>query len=369
MAGLHSAPRSRIVAPVNGAPFAFEVAYRKGIELCGHGLWLDPRGSRPLAFVSHAHSDHLGRHREVIATPGTIRLMRERLGRGRRREHPVAFGEPFSLPQLPGVRIELLPAGHIVGSAQIYLEAEGEVGRPGGVGGSLLYTGDFKLRASFCAERATWRHAETLVMETTFGKPRYRMPPADEVIAQIVDFCRQTVAEGATPVLLAYSLGKAQEAVWALLGAGLVPALHDTVFRMTEICRTLVPEFPGGYVRHGVEREAAAAAGGGTVFICPPSLARTPAVRGIPRRRVAVLTGWALDPGAPYRYGADVAFPLSDHADYDELLRTVELVRPRRVLTLHGFAAAFAADLRARGVEAWAINEANQLELALEREF
>jgi DNA ligase-1 len=83
----------------------------------------------------------------------------------------------------------------------------------------------------------------------------------------------------------------------------------------------------------------------------------------IPRKRVALISGWAVDPHAVYRYQVDAAFPLSDHADYDDLLRYVELVQPRRVLTLHGFAAAFASDLRARGLEAWALSEENQMEL------
>jgi DNA ligase-1 len=78
-----------------------------------------------------------------------------------------------------------------------------------------------------------------------------------------------------------------------------------------------------------------------------------------------VLTGWALDAGATYRYQCDAAFPLTDHADYPDLLRYVELVQPKRVLTLHGFAAEFASDLRERGIEAWALTEANQLELTL----
>src|SRR5207247_10826430 len=78
---------------------------------------------------------------------------------------------------------------------------------------------------------------------------------------------------------------------------------------------------------------------------------------------VRLISGWAVDPHAVYRYQVDAAFPLSDHADYDDLLRYVELVQPRRVLTLHGFAAAFASDLRARGLEAWALTEENQMEL------
>jgi DNA ligase-1 len=85
----------------------------------------------------------------------------------------------------------------------------------------------------------------------------------------------------------------------------------------------------------------------------------------IRRKRVAILSGWAVEPDAIYRYQVDAAFPLSDHADYNDLVRYVDLVRPKRVLTLHGFAAEFARDLRQRGVEAWALTEENQLDLAL----
>src|SRR4026208_1990644 len=85
----------------------------------------------------------------------------------------------------------------------------------------------------------------------------------------------------------------------------------------------------------------------------------------IKQRRTAVLTGWALDPGAIYRYQCDAAFALTDHADYPDLMRYVERVQPKRVLTLHGFAAEFARDLRERGIEAWALSEENQMELIL----
>src|SRR5205814_119118 len=84
-----------------------------------------------------------------------------------------------------------------------------------------------------------------------------------------------------------------------------------------------------------------------------------------PRKRVAMISGWAIDPNAIYRYQVDAAFPLSDHADYDDLLRYVDLIGPKRVFTLHGFAAQFARDLRERGIEAWALTEENQMELTL----
>src|SRR5205085_741721 len=103
----------------------------------------------------------------------------------------------------------------------------------------------------------------------------------------------------------------------------------------------------------------------GKVLICPPSANRSKMLEKIREKRVAMISGWAVDPGAIYRYQVDAAFPLSDHADYPDLLRYVELVQPKRVLTLHGFAAEFARDLRERGIEAWALSEENQLELGL----
>jgi DNA ligase-1 len=103
----------------------------------------------------------------------------------------------------------------------------------------------------------------------------------------------------------------------------------------------------------------------GKVLICPPSANRSRMLDKIPRKRVAMISGWAVEPNAIYRYQVDAAFPLSDHADYDDLLRYVDLVKPKRVFTLHGFAGHFARDLRARGIEAWALTEENQMELTL----
>src|SRR5262245_30182823 len=245
----------------------------------------------------------------------------------------------------------LIPAGHIFGSAQCLVFVGEE---------TLLYSGDFKLRPGRSAEQPEWRHADTLVMETTFGVPRYRFPPTKEVIDQMIAFCGETIEAGEVPVLLGYSLGKAQEILCALEGAGLTPMLHGSVFQMTRIYQQLGQSFCK-YVRYNRNDVA------GKVLICPPSANRLAMVEKIPRKRVALMSGWAVDPDAVYRYQVDAAFPLSDHADYDDLLRYVELVQPRRVLTLHGFAAAFASDLRTRGVEAWALTEENQMELHFPR--
>src|ERR1700724_386487 len=322
-----------------------EIRYDRGVYLPAKDLWLDPREPKGFAFVSHAHSDHIAPHEEVVLSERTARLMQARMP-GTRIEHVLPFGEQRLIHD---VDLTLLPAGHIFGSAQLFLSNTNE---------TLLYTGDFKLRGGKSAEAAEWRQADTLIMETTFGLSRYQFPPTEKVIEQIVAFARDAIDDGDVPVLLGYSLGKAQEILCSLDGAGLTPMLHGSVFPMTRIYEQFGQSFCK-YVRYNASDVS------GKVLICPPSANRSRLLEKIPRKRVAMISGWAVDPNAVYRYQVDAAFPLSDHADYTDLVRYVELVQPKRVLTLHGFAAEFARDLRERGIEAWALTEENQMELKL----
>ena len=322
-----------------------EVRYDHGVYLPAYDLWLDPWEAKRFAFVSHAHSDHIAPHKEIILSERTARLLQARMP-GSRTEHILPFGEERRVHE---VDLLLLPAGHIFGSAQLFLSNQGE---------TLLYTGDFKLRHGKSAEAAEWRPADTLIMETTFGLPRYQFPPTAHVIAQIVAFCREAIEDSAVPVLLGYSLGKAQEILCSLDGAGLTPMLHGSVYQMTRIYEQFGRSFCE-YVRYNRNDVA------GRVLICPPSASHSPMIQKIPRKRVAMISGWAVDPNAAYRYQVDAAFALSDHADYNDLIRYVDLVQPKRVFTLHGFASEFARDLRERGIEAWALSEENQMDLKL----
>jgi DNA ligase 1 len=322
-----------------------KVTFERGIFLPELDLWLDPQDERDLAFVSHAHSDHIGNHREVILSEITAKLMASRLP-GERLEHSLPFQSPV---QFRGASVTLLPAGHIFGSAQIHIAMRGE---------TLLYTGDFKLRQGLSAEAIQWLPADTLIMETTYGLPNYRFPPNEQVIAELTKFCLETLEDNMVPILLGYSLGKAQELLAALNGTGLRILLHPSVYKMTKIYEGLRQPLPKYFLYD--ESETA-----GSVVICPPNANRTRLVQRIKNRRTAILTGWALNPATIHRYQCDAAFPLSDHADYPDLIRYVELIQPKRVLTVHGFAREFAADLRRRGVEAWSLEKYNQLELAL----
>jgi len=328
---------------------------RGAIHLPEIALWLDahePRGAGERVFVSHAHSDHTAAHRETILTDGTARLMRARVG-GERVEHVLTFGETrrFDGPDAP-FQITLLPAGHILGSAMSLVEWRGR---------SLLYTGDFKLRHGLSAEAcdpSLARGCDMLVMETTFGRPRYQFPPATEVMRDIVSFCRQALDEGATPVLLGYSLGRSQELLRGLMGTGLPVVLHDAAHKLTDIYARMGWEFPP----YEPMRNAVIA---GKVILCPPNATKSVFGTIMGSVRVAAVTGWAMDSGCRFRYRADAAFPLSDHADFPELIEFVRQVRPGKVYTVHGFAADFAQTLRELGHDAQALSENDQLQLPL----
>ena len=320
-----------------------EVRLGNGIHLPGCDLRLDPRHKVPLAVVSHAHSDHAGWHTVTIASFATMDLMKAR--------KPVPsgctlieldYGEAYSTDK---ARITLLPAGHILGSSQVLVETEE---------GSLLYTGDFKRRESLTCEEAVSVKADTLVMESTFGNPRYAFPPVEQVRESILSLCRQSLSEGLTPILLAYSLGKSQELLAILAGSEMEVVVHRSVSVMSAV-----------YQKHGVDLGAYSIWTGknhkGKVLIIPPNC-RT-SFQNLENIRSALISGWAMDSSAIYRNRCDVAFPLSDHADHGELIEHVEETGAKRVFTVHGFTEGFAGDLRALGIDALALGGGNQLEL------
>ena len=258
----------------------------------------------------------------------------------------------FHVPwERDGFRLRLLPAGHIAGSAMLHVTRLKDQA-------SLLYTGDFKLRRSRTVEPAGFLTAETLVMETTFGLPMFALPSPMEVESALLRFVHDAIADGETPVLCAYALGKAQE-VLAMLAEQEIPALqYPAVAAMTQACRELGVALPEPLVFEGYALP-------GHVVVAPPSALRANLLRGLKAKRTAMLTGWALQAGAKYRYRVDEVIPLSDHADHPGLLECIQRVRPRRVITVHGFAREFAAELRAKGLDAWCAMGDDQLELSI----
>jgi DNA ligase 1 len=321
--------------------------------LGGCGLWLDPHRARDFAFISHAHADHFAPHQRILCSTATRRLIEARYGAAGKAEFlSLDFGESHLMGG--GYRVELLPAGHIPGSAMLFVERLDD-------GATLLHTGDFKTRPAAGAELNQARRADTLIMETTFGLPKFRFPPATSVIAAMVKYAREAIEDGEIPLFMAYSLGKAQEILLSLHEAApeLAFQVHESVAKMNRIVETLGYALPPCEIFSPKERSPL-----GHVAIMPPSAGRSLAVRRLRKSvRLAMVSGWGMDPGAKFRYQCDEVFPLSDHAGYDDLLTFVDEVKPQRVHTIHGYCAEFAADLRRRGIEAWPLAGETQREL------
>lgn len=303
------------------------------LYLPGVDLWLDPLNRRTTAFISHAHADHVrSRHGSVICTPETAALIRLRLKKFK--ATPLAFGQTL---QRKGYTIRLLSAGHIFGSAQLVVEAPNW---------RFVYTGDFKMTGSLTCPPIEVLPAECVLMESTFAHERYCFPSVEALRERIVAFAQDTLAQGKTPVLLGYAVGKGPELV-RILQEGRVPVVAGSeIARVVEVYARQGVDFEPLESWWGRRREAA-------LVMTPYAWART--VRNRDEWRVAMVTGWATDQPTFDSLKYDTMIPLSDHADWPGLWEYIERARPRETYVIHGRAWPFARALRAKGYEARAL--------------
>lgn len=317
------------------------------LRLAGTEVYLDPSESRETAVITHGHSDHIGAHGSFVATPPTAAFLRLRIAASCRGTE-LPYRKPL---QIGRYEIELFPAGHVLGSAMISIRADE---------GALLYTGDLRLRPSRTAEPAEVPRCDFLITESTYGSPFWRFPDRAETEERLCTLLHELIDRELTPVILAYSLGKAQEAMSLLATTGFRCVVHPAVAAISRIYEKFLIDLGAweSWAIQGSLFDRSTRDLKGKVLVMPPHLKRD--LRLVPRRKTIALTGWALD---PRRSGwSDYSFPISDHADFDELLELIDRARPRVVYTTHG-APAFARELRRRGIPAESLRQRPQMRL------
>lgn len=309
-------------------------------------LWLDHRKNKPLGFISHAHADHVAKHETIFCSPETGNFLKKRYKYGKSQIKAKEYCSPFSYKNY---LLELLPAGHITGSAMLHATNLDN-------GKTLLFTGDFKCRSSHTAKNAIFKHADHLVMETTFGLPEYIMPSTDDALTMLIQFIENSLTDGYTPVLLAYALGKAQEAHYYLGQYNIAPILHPSVAKMSMECIRMRVPLPNFYYLDELAPEK-------QCIIMPPGALKTNYLSSVGKTKTAMLTGWAMGGKNKWRYRhVDQLIPLSDHADFTDLVQTVKRVQPKQITTIHGSTKEFAAHLRTLGYNARSAADSDQLE-------
>lgn len=307
----------------------------KGIYCEKADVYLDPWRPVKRAIISHGHSDHSrAGHQKYITHHRNIPIIRHRLGTIN--VSGKEWNESFSIN---GVKFSLHPAGHIVGSSQIRVEHKGEI---------WVFSGDYKDEADGLATAFEPVRCHSFITECTFGLPAFKWTPQKEVFNDINRWWAENKAEGMTSVLFGYSLGKAQRLLKYLDPSIGQIFTHAAVENLNEVIRPLVdlPET----IR--ITKDTPKDQFRGNLVVAPPSAHGSPWLRKMVPYVTASASGWMTFRGARRRRAIDKGFVLSDHCDWQGLLRSIEATGAENIICTHGYSDIFSRYLREKGYNA-----------------
>lgn len=307
----------------------------KGLFCRAGNFYIDPWQPVDKAVITHAHSDHARFGSQYyLCHHFTKPLLQLRLGDNNYQS--VEWNEPV---YMNGVKITLHPAGHVIGSSQIRVEYNGEV---------WVVSGDYKTENDGISGAFEPIKCHSFVTESTFGLPIYNWKSQEEIFNIIQSWILNSNAEGKTPVLIAYSLGKAQRLLSCVEATGLPIFLHGAVYNVHQALvnagwklpavQRVVPDAPKDRFK-------------GSVVIAPGSADGSPWMKRFSPYSVGICSGWMQVRGNVRRRNADAGFALSDHADWNGLLETIKATEAQKVYVTHGFQAAFSRYLNEIGIE------------------
>jgi putative mRNA 3-end processing factor len=311
------------------------------------GFYIDPSRAVDRAVVSHGHADHARPgHGAVLATPDTLAIMRARFGEDRAgdQQQPLPYGQSVTRN---GVRITLIPAGHVLGSAQVALEWQGS---------RIVVSGDYKRRRDPTCAGFEPVECDVFVTEATFALPVFRHPPDAHEIRRLLDSV--ALFPERAHVVGAYALGKTQRIIALLREAGWDRPvyLHGAVEKLCTLYESLgvhlgeLLPVPKGLKRGHPPILA------GEIVIAPPSAEATPWARRLADPVTCAASGWMTVRQRAKLRGVELPLIISDHADWDELLETIEEVRAPEVWVTHGRDDALVHALSLRGIRGRALH-------------
>jgi putative mRNA 3-end processing factor len=293
--------------------------FPEGIYVKPADAWIDPSVPKARAIVTHGHADHAcGGHGEVWATPETLAIMDCRYGGQTGR--PLAYGEVTRLGEM---ELSLVPAGHVLGSAQVVMDHAGE---------RVVVSGDYKRRPDPTCETFQPVPCDIFVTEATFGLPVFRHPDTGSEIDRLL--ARLHANPDRCVLVGAYALGKAQRLIAEARGRGHKDPIyiHGALQRLCDLYQELGVDLGDLRPATGVKKEELR----GKIVICPPGALNDRWSRRLPDPITAMASGWMRVRQRARQRNVELPLIISDHADWDELTATLDELRPREVWITHG---------------------------------
>lgn len=309
----------------------------EGIYCPQADFYIDPWKPVNNAVITHAHSDHArSGMANYLCHSLTAPMLRHRLGK----DIAIQTLDYAESILIHGVKLSLHPAGHIIGSAQVRVEYKGEV---------WVVSGDYKTQVDPFAASFEPVPCHTFITESTFGLPVYSWQ-LDEIQQQaVLSWWQNCIADQKTPVILAYSLGKAQR-IMAMLKDGPGPVYsHGAIFSTNQILRESGIAIPADIYAGTLGKTDLCQ---NAIIIAPPSTDQSAWLKKFGDVSVAHVSGWMTLRGTRRRRNAEKGFAISDHADWKGLNFAVKATGAESVYVTHGYSSVFAAWLTEQGLDA-----------------
>jgi putative mRNA 3-end processing factor len=318
---------------------------KKGLYCEAGDFFIDPSSAVDRAIITHGHGDHARRgHRAVLATPETVEIMKVRLGEDAADTFdPVKLGETR---RIGDVTLRLAPAGHILGSAQVVLEHNGQ---------RAVISGDYKRQPDPTCAPFELVPCDLFITEATFALPVFRHEPGASEAARLLASIRRNPER--THLVGVYGLGKCQRLIKLCREAGYdAPIyLHGALVELTKLYQRLGVDL--GEVRQvEIGRGAKGETYAGALVLCPPTAADDRWSRRFSDPVTGFASGWMRIRGRVRQAGVELPLVISDHADWPELLDTIAATGAETVWVTHGREDALVYQLGLMGRKARALS-------------
>lgn len=306
----------------------------KGLYCSVGNFYIDPWKPVEKAIITHGHSDHAySGHKYYLCHHFSKPILQLRLGNNN--YESIGWNENVLIN---GIKVSLHPAGHIIGSSQVRIEYKGEV---------WVVSGDYKTENDGISGEFQPIKCNTFITESTFGLPIFNWKPQQHIFSNIINWISKNKETGKTSILLAYSLGKAQRVIQHIKETTQNIYAHGAIYNTHQVLMNsgwklpsierITPDTPKDLLK-------------GTVVIAPPGADGSPWIKRFAPYSVGVCSGWMQIRGNVRRRNVDAGFALSDHADWQGLLQSINATGAQRVFVTHGFQSAFSRYLNEENI-------------------